>query len=121
MITATAIAATNATSNPYSIRSSPRSSLRNRLTKFNIGNYPPSCGAGSTTPQVPACRATRSGAGTAGSVDRVLRLVQRVHRTLIGILDRGAEAERIGDDDRQGDRGHERDEEAVFHQVLTAL
>src|SRR2546425_1098070 len=50
-----------------------------------------------------------------------LRLVQGIHRALICILDRGAETERIGDDHREGDRSHERDKEAVLHEVLTAL
>src|SRR5881628_2814633 len=50
-----------------------------------------------------------------------LRLVQSIHRALICILDRGAEPERIGDDHGEGDRGHESDQKAVLHEVLTPL
>src|SRR2546425_2407683 len=50
-----------------------------------------------------------------------LPFVHRVHRFLKGILDCGAEAERIGDDHGDGDRGHEGDQQAVLHEVLAPL
>src|SRR4029077_16864475 len=85
----------NATSIPYSIRSSPRSSLMRFLAKLRLYD-------------------------TLSLMDR-LSLVQCIHRALIRILNRGAEAERIGDDDSHCDRGHERHKQPVLHQVLTAF
>src|SRR5258706_334397 len=50
-----------------------------------------------------------------------LRLVQCIHRALICILDRGAKTEWIRDDDGNRNRRHERHEEPILHEVLTAL
>src|SRR2546427_380072 len=51
----------------------------------------------------------------------LLSLVQYIHRALVCILNRAAEAEGIRDDHGEGDRGHECDQKAVLHEVLTPL
>src|SRR5437867_2792961 len=73
-------------------------------------------------PPSPACaapwimaRASRPG----GLLE--LCLVQCIHRALVRILNRAAEAEGIRDDHGESDRGHKRDQKAVLHEVLTPL
>src|SRR6185503_4879186 len=68
----------------------------------------------------PGGRAPEGATVPAGRVLR-LRLVQSVSRTLIGIRDRRHQTQRVRDDHSQGDRGDERDQKAVLHEILTPL
>src|SRR5678816_913373 len=117
MIAANATVATKATRSPYSIRSSPRSSLPIRFRAWSMSLLPslPVAGARSGLAAAP-----HVGAAPAGRVLR-LRLVQSVSRTLIGIRDRRHQTQRVRDDHSQGDRGDERDQKAVLHEILTPL